>query len=744
MRPLLAILLLSIPLVFAQPAAEQPVPRTILALYDGTHEKDVRDTIIHQVAEMPLNHLGLVVRYWDVSTSLPSAAELKNVRGILTLFPGNMMADPASYLRWASNAIDSGLKFVVIGPFGAELDLQAKPAPEVLFQQFVSKLGLQHEGDWQRLTYGVRVAHKVPSMVEFERHIEAVLPPFAILRAKDPRARVYLQLEAAGPPPELADLVIVTSTGGYISGRYALRLDPETHRRQWFVNPFEFFRQAFNTDALPKPDATTLTGRRIYYSHVDGDGWRNVSDVPSYRDRRALSTEVVMNEVIRPFPDLPVTVGPIAADLDPSWFGNAETQRLARELFAMRQVEAGSHTYSHPLDWQFLERAPARPSSASSYALVRMAEQWWRSILQAVDPRAQAGGDSEYWNSDYERPRSYEKEPFDLSKEILGSAAYIRQFLPPGKPLGIIQWSGSTMPFAAAIRAARAAGLRNINGGDARFDGERLSYGWVSPIGRQVGAERQVYASNSNENTYTDLWTDRFFGFKHLPVTLDNTEKPIRIKPVNVYYHMYSGEKLPALRALQENLRFVRTQEIVPITTSAFAAIADGFYSSELIPLGKDRWRVLHRDGLQTIRFDPALGRTVDFARSHGVLGFRTHQDSLYVSLDPGVTEPVIALTSGPVANTRPYLVESRWPVWDLRVENPGFSFRASGFGAGQMTWKGLSGTYRVEMRSGGERVWSLDVASHNGVLTFAPPLEAVPPLSFELRPIGALRVKSQ
>ena len=67
---------------------------------------------------------------------------------------------------------------------------------------------------------------------------------------------------------------------------------------------------AFATDDLPKPDTTTLAGRRIYYSHIDGDGWRNVSLADEYAGHQVISARVILEEAIRPFPDLPVTVSP--------------------------------------------------------------------------------------------------------------------------------------------------------------------------------------------------------------------------------------------------------------------------------------------------------------------------------------------------------------------------------------------------------------------------------------------------
>ena len=119
-----------------------------------------------------------------------------------------------------------------------------------------------------------------------------------------------------------------------------------------------------------------------------------------------------------------------------------------------------------------------------------------------------------------------------------------------GKPVAVLQWSGDTSPYEAAVAAVREAGIVNINGGDTRFDSDYRSYGYVAPTGIPVGRERQIYASMSNENTYTYLWSARFFGYRHLLQTIDRTDLPIRVKPINVYYHTYSAEKIASLNAL--------------------------------------------------------------------------------------------------------------------------------------------------------------------------------------------------
>ena len=50
-------------------AQEVQVPRTILALYDSADSPTIRMGLIHRLAEMPLNHLGLLVEYWTFRTA---------------------------------------------------------------------------------------------------------------------------------------------------------------------------------------------------------------------------------------------------------------------------------------------------------------------------------------------------------------------------------------------------------------------------------------------------------------------------------------------------------------------------------------------------------------------------------------------------------------------------------------------------------------------------------------------------
>jgi len=440
--------------------------------------------------------------------------------------------------------------------------------------------------------------------------------------------------------------------------------------------------------------------------------------VPRYRAERISAAEVILRETIRPFPDFPVTVGPIAADLDPRWFGNRESMRAAREMLALPWVEAGSHTYSHPLDWESLTQALKKNGSRTQRGGLARWNAIWRPFWQRLaEPwsKAEVEDGPPFLRRGHSRMRSYDLYPFDPDEEIGGSIDFINRILPAGKHVKLVQWSGTTLEPEAILEATKNARVRNINGGDTRLDPEFDSYGWVAPLGRQVGRFRQVYSSDSNENTYTNLWNERYFGFRYLVETLLRTESPIRVKPFNLYYHIFSGQKQASLDAVVHNLAFARAQELAPITAADYAAVVDGFFSAVLTQLGDHCWRVTNRDGLNTLRFDHIGEQGIDWAHSTGILGERRYQDSLYIALDPAEPAPVVTLSKAHAALTscRPYLVQSRWQIGELERGNRYFSFEAHGFGRGDMEWQACPFTnFLVRFSMEGKPVREIRVSS--------------------------------
>jgi hypothetical protein len=688
------------------------VKREVLALYDSAYTPGPRDTTVHALAEMPLNHLGLVVRYHDLRTGLPPATVLDDIRGVVTWFESDAIPAPRAYLRWLEGLGRSGTPLVSLGAPGGTRDERGAPLPLDDVNRAFAPFGWRFEGGWHTTTSGTSYTVRDARLVGFERQLPRLVPPYTTVRAVGREARAVLSVSAPARPAVASDLLIVGPRGAFVSPGFAYFADRSDSRefRQWYINPFELFRAVFDTDRVPKPDTATLSGRRIYYSHVDGDGWRNLTQIEPYRSRYAIAARVVLEEVVRKFPDLPVSIGAIVGDLDPAWKGTQESRDVARTLYGLAHVEPAIHTYSHPLEWGHFDAHG--------------------SGRDAKDRATRVIGPDVLHDAGPVKPRVYDTRPFSLATEIDEASAYLTTLLPPGRRVGLLQWSGDTRPFEGALAHVRRAGLANINGGDTRFDREFPSTAWVSPLGTRIGGELQVYASNSNENTYTDLWRDRFFGFTFLARTVRNTGSPRRLKPFNVYYHMYSGERLSSLNAVLANLEYARSLPLAPIEASRFSRIVEGFYSTTFESEGPRRWRVRNRGSLQSVRFDGASLEGVDLAASSGVIGQRHELGSLFVALDEAIEAPLIVLKPIAPAEQEPaedvaYLVDSRWRVYGVRRDATGIRFQTEGYGPGESSWhwpygpEALVRWRAVSGRSGDARV-SRDAS---GVMTVRLPM---------------------
>ena len=751
MKRLVAFALVALTLLLGTGAFAQgkPIARTILALYDGTLDSDIRFTAVHQILEMPLNHLGLVVTYHDLRQPLPTGMDLDGVRGAVAWFSGDVMPNPTGFIEWGQDFIESGRKLVLIGSIGMANDRRGKATPIEQVNALLQKIGLRFDERHVEHTQDVRVVRKDRLLLDFETPLPRQLPAYDRVVKVDARTQAHFIVREGSDSATDATLVSTHPNGGMVVREFVHRGDYSTPIKQLYLNTFEYLRRAFATDDLPKPDTTTLVGRRIYYSHVDGDGWRSQAQVKEYAQRRAMAAEVVLREAVAAFPDLPVTIAPIVADLDPAWFGTEQSLALAREFFDLPQVEIGSHTWSHPFDWGFfadgdaakevplLRKYPRRPGGNDENA--------WTAVIRETSAKqtvATYEGKVLGSQGSYSVPRAYAVKPFDLSLEIKGSVDFLNGIAPAGKQVTLLQWSGNCLPWNDAVVQTYAAGVLNLNGGDTRFDRERPSYTSVASIGRKLPGAIQIYASNANENVYTELWTDRFFGFALVPQTWQNTEQPIRVKPKNTYYHMYSGEKTASLRALLNNLKAAEAEPIAPIAASTFTRMALGFYSAEITELGGDLWQIANRGQLSTIRFDRAFDRKVDFARSNGVLGQQHFQGSLYVALDPAERLPMVALAPSERSDVAPsaaraYLIDSRWPIEGLRLEGRDFAFRGQGFGPGEMTWKVEgAGRYQVIADDGERRVESFAEAGADGILTFTIRTRTYVPAAVSVRRI--------
>lgn len=672
--------------------------RTVLALYKGSETPSgIAHHPLHRFLEMPLNHIGLKATYWDIEKGIPDLKRYADLRGIVSWYMSDQMQNPMEYLTWAKNCLDSGLKFLAIGLLGCERNTKKKPTPLFELNTFLKSLGCELQQSWQTIAYDVNFVKRFPFDVEFEQSLTQKfmgLPYFKLFGSAT--VLLYISSDKDSEPPLPA--IFYTPNGGYALESLMISINQDTALARWNTNPFFFLSKVFQTDSLPKPDISTLSGKRIFFSHIDGDGWQSVSFVDEFKHKQIPCAQVIYEKVVKGYPHLPVTIAPIAADLDPQWHGNKKAIEIAKKLFLEPNVEAASHTYSHPLYWAYYDDPNAVEKELKEFGNGKNAS----FLYQKEDDKKKIGG--------YAYPRAFLEKPYNLENEIKGSVDYIKSLLPKDKSLRLLQWSGDCEPFEKALQQTKQFNLLNMNGGDSRFDEEYPSYSSVAPVGREIGSQQQIYAVNSNENTYTNNWSERFFGYKYLKTTFQNTEHPIRIKPMNVYYHMYSGENDAALKALLSNLDYVEKQDIIPIEASAYAELAEGFYKTKIVALGDLTWAIQNRGKLQTIRFDHASDLWINFKESKGVIGAKHYQQSLYVALDLKESDVIIACQRGnlyvaPPKSERPYLLSSNWRIWDVSVKDREITFWTNGYGVLFAEWcVPIDGKAKIQVGSSNPR----------------------------------------
>jgi polysaccharide biosynthesis protein PelA len=677
--------------------ATRPVKREILALYDSRHEANPASTRIHRLAEMPLNWLGFKVTYADVNQPMPPDADIHRYRGVVTWFIEPLI-EPLKVLRWIDTATQAGLRYACLG----ELAPPEPPGSEPYVARILARLGLSSRDQFISVTHNVKITVNNPALVGFERPIDKALPEFRVIQVSGPAAKVHLAAsleEGEGSVPSV--LIATSNAGGYAADAFTIFYDAGVDKARWILNPFSFFKLSFGDDRFPVPDVTTLSGRRMYFSHIDGDGWNNISEIERYREAQVSAAEVVAKELIEPYPDMPVTVGVIAGDALPELGGTEDARMTAAKIYALPQVEVASHTYSHPFAWGFYENydraAEMQRIDSAAHPSLTIMDHVRQFLYRVAGKSDTADAQSRYVAGGHELPRSYLKEPFSLETEVKRALEVSEQLAPPGKKAAIYLWSGDTEPFEAAIKATRDAGVRNMNGGDTRLDAEYPSVFYVPPIARPVGSQRQIYAPNSNENTYTNNWHGPYWGQLMLSETLRNTELPRRLKPFNLYYHMYSGEKPGSLKAVKSFIEDAQAAKVIPVKASEYAAIADDFFAAEIQQVDASSWMVARRGTLQTLRLDDAEALDLDDSKSTGVLGAMRHAGSLYVALDPDVEPAIIAVhtrdATPPVyVNGAARLIDSRWQLKRLRRDVCGFSVDAQGYGAGDMLWQTAPG----------------------------------------------------
>jgi hypothetical protein len=207
-----------------------------------------------------------------------------------------------------------------------------------------------------------------------------------------------------------------------------------------------------------------------------------------------------------------------------------------------------------------------------------------------------------------------------------------------------------------------------MNGGDTTIKKSDPWLSHVAPFGLQREEYWQIYTAQQNENVYTHDWLGPFWGYRGVIETFKMTEEPYRLKPINIYYHFYSGSKLASFTALDEVYSWAMKQKTSKLYASQYIKKARGFYRTAIAKI-EGGYEIRNSGCLRTVRFDKKV--MVDIEKSRGVAGFTNHKNSTYVTLDSRENQTII-LNENPSA---PYLIDSNGWVESIEKETTTYRF---------------------------------------------------------------------
>ncbi|MBK3332332.1 polysaccharide deacetylase [Persephonella atlantica] len=545
------------------------IPRKILLIYDSSVCEDVVDCSVHRLASLIVEYLGFVPDLKDIN-DLPDGYTVDRYAGIIVWTEKDVVENYRRFYRWILSKIREGNKVLFLGSFGFPRD-----------DSFLMPLGLYSEKNKALPLSPVKLIKK-SRIFDFEAE-PSVQPSDRLIKLISGKPLLIAKNSAGQEFVPAA----VTQWGGYLIDGTVLRQEVDD---LWAVNPFKLFKKALRLPDIPAPDTTTENGNRILFVHIDGDGFMERAEW----DQNLFASQVLEEEIFKVF-DIPHTVSVIEGEIAP-WGLYPELsdklESIARQIFSLSNVEAGSHTFSHPFKWKKLYRGE--------------------------------------YKKGYNLPiKNYR---FSLEREIKGSVDYInKRLLPEGKKVKVFQWSGDCLPPWQAVAMTYKMGLLNINGGDTTITNEHPYLSYISPMGINRNGYFQVYAAVQNENIYTNEWTGPYYGYINVIQTFKLTENPRRLKPINVYYHFYSGSKTASLNALKRVYKWALSQKVTPMYTSQWIRRVLDFRN---VAVGYDEaGYIIRTDGsIRTLRIDRLLYPDMNVSR--GIVGFKEEKGKVYIHLD--------------------------------------------------------------------------------------------------------------
>lgn len=638
MKTIFLILLLSLNVVWAG-------NRDVAVLWDSSEVKDASHTysFVFQRFEVILNHYGYKLEYHDINKDKFSSSDVdpKKYYGLITWFIDDISRNLDEVRKTYRVWFKSKKKVLTLGELGLYYNDKGSGYDIQLINKILKKVNIKFEDHSYDTPLGLVLEKLSPNkVIEFERSYKNEVPKVKVFSSLSSKNKAHVKVKSL--IDKKVSLPIIEGDNFFMVGRgFEVFYNSAQDYYQWRINPFYLVEWLVGSSINVFPDTTTINGRRIFYAHIDGDAFINVSDV----DRESISGKIILDHIIDKY-NFPLTVSFVVAELDSEYLGKRDFVELAKKIASRENVELASHTYHHPLSWD------RKPSEREINAYLDDPSKYDGGPIMAYPPKDKI---------------------LDYKREIHRSLDYINKTIAPkGKESKFLLWSGSCKPPLEALAQASENGLLNMNGGDSRFDSDFPSYAHLFPLYREVSGKIQVHSSNSNENTYTNNWIGPFSGQLKLIETFENTDKPIRVKPMNLYYHFYSGEKLASLNTLKKIYNFVESQNAFPLFSSDYAQLVEDYVGYSINIKKNKSVEILNHKSLKTFRIDEQ-GVYPNYALSKNVIGHKKINNSLYIFLGP--SESSILKTSTKVPNSI-FLKESNMKFSEFSLDQKKLSIK--------------------------------------------------------------------
>jgi len=553
-------------------STKDAIKREVLTLIDESGEADRMTISAHQYGALPLEYLGYIQKLYDVSKGLPKIDSMDHYAGVV-IWLNKEYSDPVELMIFVKELSKRGIKVAFVNNFGTRVD-----------GFLLKQLGIDILDSDPSLKNKKKIIQR-DEMIGYEA--EPILSASDLYFVPEDSKSLYTYKDTHNMRSTPA---AITPWGGYVMSE-ALMVE-FNDKNIWVINPFLFFKEALRLKPLLVPDTTTENGNRLLFTHIDGDGIMNAVE----SNPKLYSGDILLEKILKKY-KIPHSVSVIGAEIDPDGLYPKLSKRLTsivKKMYALPNVEAATHTFTHPF--------------------------YWGKIKDGFLPL-------EYRLKVKNYHFSYDREIKQCLDDINNKD------LPKNKAkANTIFWSGDCSPREDSLDYIYKHKILNINGGYTTISNANPWLGEVAPLGLERGEYYQIFTGAQNENVYTNDWLGPFWGFKKVVQTFKLTNSPKRLKPIDVYYHIYSGSKTASLNALKYIFNWALRQDVMPIYTSAYIPKAMDYFTVSLANEG-DRWLVDGMKDLKTLRIEKK-DAGINLKRSKTTLGINHFENHTYIALD--------------------------------------------------------------------------------------------------------------